>query len=928
MPAVEEEAQEDDRCPIFYVVLAQTQRLTYATAHAALLVQYGAESRCVLIVMHLPQEEGADGDSSLVPALEAQARKLTCSKTFLERGSSNKYRPERATQITLTYKCLMEELTRWLEGSVVSTSENSTGMPTYIAILEDDILPSPDFVRYLNFSRGIMEMDKTITCASGWNDNLVNTQNEGDNTRRWTFLDPNRFYLTNQFGGLGFMTRLDILKQLLHLLRKGVNWDVTTFDYFRDNQLNCIFPEIPRAYHIPWVEGRHATLLDRPLQIHESTMPDPLSLTTTAYGKFIEDHIVTHCHNKTQLRVYPKLVKVLDKKGWDQVRNDFPALEGVGLGGRMRLEWFGTIWAPPGPNRPRTLIVAGYSPFFRNYKDCQGEWVESPVEIDPMPAQQMKVATKSTGGGVLAGGESPAQPYPMPALLEVATNSSSEAVLAACWNPSSVSRWTISWDGEKPGPDFMSTIVLNLESNLRKIAGSRVRLVGKKKKEDSSVHISFEKSVGDAGRSCPQEFPLGTNERYTLAIQGKRIKVSCCAVFGCLHAIRSLSQLTVEKGAGLTCLQPVIRIEDEPKTPYRGLLIDTGRAYFTVPFLEKIIEGISFLGLNALHWHLTDDQSFPVEIKAYPELHQKGANWLGKIHGRCLQPVGSFYTQDDLRHLIEFARLRGVRIIPEIDIPAHTRSWGRGIPEISADCPLYVKKVGTRGVKGEYVVNVPLDVTSNKTLQVVKTVIGEIAELFPDPWLHLGGDELPMDCLLESKRGSGKTRLMDLNAAVVNFEAEIRSYLQVSFNKTAILWDDVSRLNGYASNGAVIEIWHREKIKPYTKGGSSIIDTHVWYLDVGCKTTSACHNRPATLSESLGGEACAWELTEGDCKSLENNGQEWERNFDKIVWKKLIGFAEAVWSKNTVEFDASRSESVAGQLQRRLGMKADLITVS
>lgn len=100
--------------------------------------------------------------------------------------------------------------------------------------------------------------------------------------------------------------------------------------------------------------------------------------------------------------------------------------------------------------------------------------------------------------------------------------------------------------------------------------------------------------------------------------------------------------------------------------------------------------------MNVLHWHLTDDQSFPIEIKKFPELHKKGAGWLGYIHNKGPteneQQPGRYYTQNDVKELVEYARIRGVRIIPEIDMPAHTRSWGMGYEEISSHCPRYIQE--------------------------------------------------------------------------------------------------------------------------------------------------------------------------------------------------------------------------------------------
>lgn len=118
-----------------------------------------------------------------------------------------------------------------------------------------------------------------------------------------------------------------------------------------------------------------------------------------------------------------------------------------------------------------------------------------------------------------------------------------------------------------------------------------------------------------------------------------------------------------------------MKIEDAPTFPYRGVMLDTARNYYTVEDILRTIDGMSYNKLNIFHWHITDSQSFPLQLETVPELGAKGAYTL---HGKLLG-----YTKQDVKRIIKYARERGVRVIPELDMPAHTASWGKGIKDIT-----------------------------------------------------------------------------------------------------------------------------------------------------------------------------------------------------------------------------------------------------
>jgi hypothetical protein len=170
-------------------------------------------------------------------------------------------------------------------------------------------------------------------------------------------------------------------------------------------------------------------------------------------------------------------------------------------------------------------------------------------------------------------------------------------------------------------------------------------------------------------------YPDGDNEAYRLQVSTTSgIVIRAASVFGVQRAFTTLLQLFVGRNrvsshndanslasSMLVIKHLPIEVSDRPRFGYRGLLIDTGRTFFTVPFIKSIIDGMALLKMNILHWHLTDDQSFSLEIKSYPLLHRKGGTWLGQLH-RQETAKGMYYTQEQVRQLIQYAMVRGVRV--------------------------------------------------------------------------------------------------------------------------------------------------------------------------------------------------------------------------------------------------------------------------
>jgi hexosaminidase len=211
-------------------------------------------------------------------------------------------------------------------------------------------------------------------------------------------------------------------------------------------------------------------------------------------------------------------------------------------------------------------------------------------------------------------------------------------------------------------------------------------------------------------------------EAYEIEINEFGIKISYSDYSGYVYALESLSQII--KGNSI----PYAIIRDEPLLEYRGIMIDSARHFLGVAAIKRLIESMPLSKLNILHWHLVDDESFPIELGSHPELSQ-----FGRYKSK------QTYTTDDVKALIKAADLNAVKIIPEVDTPAHVRSWGLA-PEWK-NKNITIKCAGGTGYNGQF------DVSNNEVFKLAQDVVREIDLLFKDsPYIHLGGDEVSSAC--------------------------------------------------------------------------------------------------------------------------------------------------------------------------------------
>ena len=214
---------------------------------------------------------------------------------------------------------------------------------------------------------------------------------------------------------------------------------------------------------------------------------------------------------------------------------------------------------------------------------------------------------------------------------------------------------------------------------------------------------------------------LSENESYTLEVTADYITLSAETDIGILRGLETLLQLLAANREGYYF--PAIRIEDAPRFPWRGLLIDVGRHFMPVDVIKRNLDGMAAVKLNVLHWHLSENQGFRVESKTYPKLHELGSD-------------GFYYTQEQIKDIIAYADTRGIRVMPEFDIPGHSTSWLTGYPELaSAPGPYTIER-------GFGVSDPSLDPTRETTYEFLDAFFREMTDLFPDQYMHIGGDEV------------------------------------------------------------------------------------------------------------------------------------------------------------------------------------------
>jgi len=407
---------------------------------------------------------------------------------------------------------------------------------------------------------------------------------------------------------------------------------------------------------------------------------------------------------------------------------------------------------------------------------------------------------------------------------------------------------------------------------------------------------------GDDDR-CLKNYPSTTmNETYTIDIDttdkdvGQGI-ITASSPWGVLRAMESFSH-SVYQESGKYFVNGT-SIVDYPKLSFRGLLIDTARHFLPKSKILEVLDLMEMNKLNALHWHLTDTPSFPYESITFPELSAKGAYSQEHV-----------YKKSDVAEIIEAARLRGIRVIPEFDTPGHSDSWGLSHPEILTKCDKSKEGANPLPIYG------PMNPTINITYDFLSRFFEEVSQVFPDQWVHLGGDEVSTRCWMSSDqvkdfmKANSITEPYQLQAL---FEDKLAKIVK-SFGVTPMVWQDVFDVDNSIEKDTVIQIWRnnprwqKELIKVTASGHRAIVSTG-YYLDiisygsdwVNYYKEEATDFGGTAEQQSLviGGEACLW----GEYVN--------EDNLIPEGFPRATAVAEKLWSsKETTDINdaASRLE--------------------
>ena len=370
---------------------------------------------------------------------------------------------------------------------------------------------------------------------------------------------------------------------------------------------------------------------------------------------------------------------------------------------------------------------------------------------------------------------------------------------------------------------------------------------------------------------------LGEDESYSLEITPAGAKLHAANTLGALRGLQTFLQLVSVSPNGFVV--SAISIQDQPRFPWRGLMIDVSRHFIPLPVLKRNLDGMEAVKLNVFHWHLSDNEGFRVESKKFPKLHGEGSD-------------GQFYTQEEIRELIVYARDRGIRVVPEFDMPGHSTAWFVGYPELASGSGPYQleRKWG--------VFDPAMNPTDEKTYKFLNEFIAEMAKLFPDHYFHIGGDEV------NGKEWDSNPKIQEfMKSHNIKNNVELQTYfsqhvqeLVVKHGKVPIGWDEI--LVPGVSKNIVIQSWRgSDALAAAAKGGYRGILSNGYYIDLGWSAArhyavdplggAAANLTPEEKERVLGGEATMW-----------SEYVNWE-NIDSRVWPRMAAIAERFWSPQT-----------------------------
>jgi hexosaminidase len=370
---------------------------------------------------------------------------------------------------------------------------------------------------------------------------------------------------------------------------------------------------------------------------------------------------------------------------------------------------------------------------------------------------------------------------------------------------------------------------------------------------------------------------IDDDESYSLKVTPSGAEIDAANELGAMHGLETLIQLVQPDGTGYAI--PAVTVHDVPRFRWRGLMIDCGRHFEPVAVIERNLDGMAAVKLNVFHWHLTEDQGFRMQSFIYPKLTGKGSD-------------GLFYTQQDAKVIVAYAHARGIRVVPEFEMPGHSAAWLVAYPELAS---------GTEPseIRREFGVSpFAIDPTREATYTFIGRFLTEMASIFPDAYVHIGGDETPAPDWKTNSRVIAFMKAHDLkdnDALQAYFNTRVLKIL-TRLHKHMMGWDEI--LTPSLPKDIVVQSWRgQESLFKGAKEGYEGVLSAPYYLDgmrpagvhyLADPLPSSSDLTPEQRKLILGGEVCMW------------GEHVYAGTIDSRIWPRTAAIAERFWSPENV----------------------------